>query len=98
MAEEENINLLAEAFANIINITDEYFVVEEVLNHRGTTRRNIEFFIKWQDYDQTYNSWEPWNPDMRDNELVNQYLIQKGLQNLILRKYRNNYPFVNFNN
>jgi hypothetical protein len=97
MAEEDNINLLAEQFANIITITENYFVVEEVLDHRGATRKNIEFFIKWQGYDNNFNSWEPWCPDMRDNELVNQYLIQKGLQNLILKKYRNNYPFVNFN-
>jgi hypothetical protein len=87
---EENINVIDEEL-------DEEFYVEAVLNHRGSTRKNMEFFIKWLNFDQTYNSWEPWN-SLRDNEYVNQYLILIGQQNLILKKYRNNYPFVYFTN
>lgn len=62
--EDEELNLLAEQFGNKIIITEEYFIVEQVLNHRGTTRHKIQFFIKWQGYPDNKNSWEPWNPDI----------------------------------
>ena len=37
------------------------FFVEAILDHRGNIRNvsTLEFFVKWQDYDSTHNTWEP---------------------------------------
>ena len=38
------------------------FVVEMILNHSGDTKKPtaMSFQVKWLNYDDTHNSWEPW--------------------------------------
>ena len=38
------------------------FVVEKVLNHSGDKKKPkaMSFQVKWLNYDDTHNSWEPW--------------------------------------
>ncbi|XP_025208759.1 heterochromatin protein 1-like isoform X2 [Melanaphis sacchari] len=37
---------------------DIYYVVENILNFRTNNGYN-EYFLKWKDYDDSYNTWEP---------------------------------------
>ena len=73
---------------------DQSFTVENVLLHRGDTKKNstLEFLIKWQGYDDSENTWEPWSKDIRENSKVHEYLILNGLKNVIPREFRENYP------
>ena len=47
----------------LVNVPDLYladnnFEVETIIRHRGNTH-NREYFVKWKNYDQSHNSWEP---------------------------------------
>ena len=50
---------------------DEY-VVEKILGHKGagTKRKNITFQVKWLGYDDSYNTWEPWESVRSNQELL----------------------------
>ena len=39
----------------------EYFV-EKVLNHAGDKKKptSMSFHVKWLNYDDSHNTWEPW--------------------------------------
>uniref|UniRef100_A0A2H8TSP0 Chromobox 3 n=1 Tax=Melanaphis sacchari TaxID=742174 RepID=A0A2H8TSP0_9HEMI len=37
---------------------DIYYVVENILNFRASNGYN-EYFLKWKDYDDIFNTWEP---------------------------------------
>ena len=39
----------------------EYFV-EKVLNHSGDKKKptTMSFYVKWLNYDDSHNTWEPW--------------------------------------
>ena len=39
------------------------FFVESIVEHRGDTKRlnSLFFKVKWLNYDDSHNSWEPWN-------------------------------------
>ena len=39
------------------------FFVESIVEHRGDTKRlnSLFFKVKWLNYDNSHNSWEPWN-------------------------------------
>ncbi|CAL2037560.1 unnamed protein product [Caenorhabditis brenneri] len=39
--------------------SETFYVVERILNHRKTRKGKQEFLIKWADYDESHNSWEP---------------------------------------
>jgi Chromo (CHRromatin Organisation MOdifier) domain len=51
------------------------FFIEEILHHTGNTNRlsTFNFKVKWQGYDDTYNSYEPWK-NLRSTE----HLIPKS--------------------
>ena len=38
------------------------FFIENVISYRGSLKRKteLEFQVKWLDYDETHNSWEPY--------------------------------------
>ena len=65
------------------------YTVEAIREHRGNARRvsTLEFLVKWQDYKEADNSWEPW-ANLRTNARLHEYLRQHGLQNLIPRQFR----------
>jgi hypothetical protein len=35
------------------------FVVDEIVEHRGDSRSEREYLVKWQGLDSSMNSWEP---------------------------------------
>ena len=50
-------------------------VVEKVLNHSGDKKKptTMSFQVKWLNYDDTHNSWEPWK-NLRLCEALHEYL------------------------
>ena len=52
----------------------------------------MEFLVKWVGFDEIHNSWEPWNIDTRRNMKVHEYLISHGLNGLVPREFRYQYP------
>ncbi|CAO3621636.1 unnamed protein product [Mucor hiemalis] len=56
------------------NCTDEEgsFEVERILKHRKFKKR-MKFYVKWKDYDETYNEWI-WQEDFDDTEIIDNYL------------------------
>ena len=64
------------------------FFVESIADHQGgLTRSTIEFFVKWKDYRESENTWEPYT-NLRDNEVLHDYLKLKGLHRLINKQHR----------
>ena len=47
------------------------FFVESILEHRGNTKllNSLFFKVKWMNYDDSYNSWEPWKALRRCDKL-----------------------------
>ena len=70
------------------------FFVESITDHQGCfTRSTIEFFVKWMDYPESENTWEPYT-NLRDNEVLNDYLKLKGLHRLINKQHRKCSNFI----
>jgi hypothetical protein len=71
--------------------TEEYYV-ERILEHRGDVKRlrTLEFLVKWEGYDDSWNSWEPWK-NLRLTEALHRYLIDNGLRRLIPREVQGDY-------
>ena len=64
------------------------FFVESIVSHRGNLNRStIEFLVKWRDYPESENSWEPYS-NLRNNEILHDYLKLKNLHRLINKQYR----------
>ena len=64
------------------------FVVESIADHQGgLTRSTIEFFVKWKDYPESKNTWEPYT-NLRDNEVLHGCLKLEGLHRLINKRHR----------
>ena len=66
--------------------------VEKVIGMRGDITRynSLEFQVKWLNYDDSHNSWEPWK-NLRCTEQVHRFLIGRNLKKLIPRQFRDNY-------
>jgi transposase InsO family protein len=65
----------------------EYFV-EDILSHRGPhLRSQIEFLVKWLNYPDSENSWEPYS-NLRDVNKLHVYLRRHNLQKLINKQHR----------
>ena len=64
------------------------FFVKSISDHQGgLTLSTIEFFVKWKDYPDSKNTWEPYT-HLRDNEVLHDYLKLKGLHRLINKQHR----------
>ena len=65
------------------------FFIEKIIDHRGNIKRkkSLEFLIQWLGYDSSYNSWEPYG-NFRDTECLHEYLLNKGMNYLIPKKFR----------
>jgi hypothetical protein len=53
------------------------FIVEAILAHRGNAKKksSLEFLIKWQGYEDEFNTWEPYSL-VKDLQLLDQYAQQ----------------------
>lgn len=68
------------------------FFIEDILDMTGNIRTlsTLKFKVKWLNYPQANNSWEPWR-NVRKAQKVHEFLIQKNLKNLIPREFIANY-------
>ena len=63
------------------------FLVENILEHRhdGSKRRTCyEFLVKWAGYDNSDNTWEPWEY-VRDNKQLIKYLYTHNLRQFLTK-------------
>lgn len=65
------------------------FFVEEILQHTGSHKKlsSLHFLVKWRNYDDTHNSWEPYT-NLRKTAGLHDYLRGKNLQSLIPKEFR----------
>ena len=63
------------------------FIVEEIRGHHGRLqrKREVTFDVKWEGSDEI--TIEPWE-NVRDNEILHDYLISQGKSSLIPKQYR----------
>jgi hypothetical protein len=69
---------------------DQSFVIEKILKHKGDTKykSSMKFLVRWQGYDETDDTWEPWS-GLRDTEQLHAYLLQNKLGRLIPKEFQN---------
>jgi hypothetical protein len=67
-----------------LNDYDNEFFVEEILGHEGnwSRKRQMTFKVRWLGYNETYDTWEPWNA-VKNNTVFHAYLHQVGRSKLI---------------
>ena len=65
------------------------FFIEKVLDIKGDIKKlkTLEFQIKWLEYDDSYNSWEPW-ANIRTVAIVHEYLRTNNLGKIIPKQFR----------
>ena len=68
------------------------FFIESVLEHTGDAKRpsSLYFKVKWLNYDDSHNSWEPWK-ELRKCDKLHDYLrAHKNLKGLVPAEFLNN--------
>ena len=45
--------------SNMDIFQDEVYEIETIINHRSNKNNEIEYLVKWKDYSDSHNSWEP---------------------------------------
>jgi transposase InsO family protein len=66
------------------------FFIESILSHRGNSKSKksqLSFLIKWEGYDETHNSWEPYS-EVRDTTSCHDYLKSHNMANHIPKKFK----------
>ena len=65
------------------------FYIEAITAHKGNTKKvsTLTFLVKWLNYGDSYNSWEPWS-GLRLTDQLHTYLRSKNLGSLIPAKLR----------
>jgi transposase InsO family protein len=60
------------------------FVLDYIIAHEGLPqcKTKMLFLVKWRGYDDSENTWEPWN-NLRDTEALHIYLRENKLSRLI---------------
>jgi hypothetical protein len=68
---------------------EDHFGIVQVLNHRFKSarqnRHDLEFLIEFDDDSEPV--WQPWSPDIRDNEQIHAYLNRNHMRKFIPIKY-----------
>jgi Chromo (CHRromatin Organisation MOdifier) domain len=64
------------------------FFVAQVFGDRGDLKykKAFEFDVKWLNYDESHDSWEPYAA-LRDTSQLHEYLRLHNLEKLIPRKF-----------
>jgi hypothetical protein len=70
------------------------FEVSEILGHRGDAkagkklaRTDLEFWVRWKGFDESYDSWEPWDC-VKDNQALNMYLYNNKLKSFLTKEQK----------
>ena len=60
------------------------FYIEAITAHKGNTKKvsTLTFLVKWLNYSEEYNSWEPWSA-LRLTDQLQTYLKNVGLKALV---------------
>jgi len=61
---------------------EQEYLIEAILDHRGFTRTNLKFLVRWDGFAATYDSWEPYS-GLRNTVKLSEYLIANGLQKFL---------------
>ena len=64
--------------------------LEAIIDHKGnrrSKRTDLEFLCKWEDYDDDFNTWEPY-ANVRDTKVCHDYVVFHDMSNLIPSKFR----------
>ena len=68
---------------------EDQFGIVKVHDHRFTntkqTKQYLEFLVEFED--NTTPVWQPWSPDIRDNEQIHVYLAKNNMRKFIPVKY-----------
>jgi len=65
------------------------FTVEAIKSHRGDPKlkSTLAFLVKWKDYEESNNTWEPW-AGLRTNAVLHAYLkSHKTLKHLMPKDF-----------
>jgi hypothetical protein len=67
----------------------EEFVVQEVLEHRGSSARRgaMTFRVRWEGYPAESDSWESY-ANLRETAALHRYLVAHGMANLVPEQFR----------
>jgi Chromo (CHRromatin Organisation MOdifier) domain len=67
----------------------DHFEFLQSLAHRGNLKfkRNLEFHVRWLNYDKSHDSWEPYAA-LRDTAQLHEYLRLHNLEKLIPQKFK----------
>ena len=49
-----------------------FFVVDKILDHRKNSNNNFEYLVKWKNFSDKDNTWEPIE-NFAERDLVNKY-------------------------
>ena len=81
-----------QAYRNTFLDSDEY-IIEAILADKGHRKSSpsMTFLVHWQGYDNTADSWEPWQA-LRKTDALHTYLRSNNLGKYIPLQYRNRNP------
>lgn len=54
-------------------ILPDYYIVEKVLDKRTNSQGKIEYFVKWEKYPTSENTWEPESNLLTAKKMINEY-------------------------
>ena len=64
------------------------FFIEEKISHKGENRTpsKMSFLVRWLNYDQSHDSWEPWK-NLRATDQLHDYLRRNNMQKVIPKEF-----------
>ena len=65
------------------------FYIVAITAHKGNTKKvaTLTFFVKWLNYSEKHNSWEPWSA-LRLTDQLHTYLKNVGLKAMVPHNLR----------
>ncbi|KXN74070.1 hypothetical protein CONCODRAFT_77063 [Conidiobolus coronatus NRRL 28638] len=69
---------------------DEVYFVEEILDHQ-TTEKGTKYYIKWEGYDTSFNTWE-FEENLDCPDILEKYLIKINERNQLHPKKKHKHP------